>query len=77
MGRDNTSTDVDSQPRWLTEREAASRLRMSVNWLQAQRLHGRAPRYAKFGSAVRYSIVDIEAFERLSLRYSTSDGGNR
>ena len=32
-------------------------------------------RFAKFGSAVRYAVADIEDFERRCLRTSTSDDG--
>jgi len=50
---------------------------MSVKWLQKCRLTGTesAPRFAKFGSSVRYSVADLEQFERASLRTSTSDDG--
>ncbi len=50
---------------------------MSQKWLQKGRLNGGCGlRYAKFGTAVRYSLSDIEAFERTSLRISTSDDGS-
>lgn len=58
---------------WLTERQAAAHLNMSRKWLQKARLTGEGPRFAKFGSAVRYAVADIEEFERSSLRHSTSD----
>jgi hypothetical protein len=61
--------------RWLTEVEAAAHLNMSRKWLQKARLTGGGPRFAKFGAAVRYSMADLEEFERLSLRHSTSDVG--
>lgn len=60
---------------WLTEKQAAERLNMSVKWLQKERLRGGALPFAKFGSAVRYSMADIEEFERRSFRRSTSDDG--
>lgn len=60
---------------WLTEAATAERLNMSRKWLQKQRLHGGALRFAKFGGAIRYSVADIEEFERESLRRSTSDSG--
>ena len=60
---------------WLTETQTAERLNMSVKWLQKDRLHGSRLRYAKFGSAVRYALADIEAFERASMRSSTSNVG--
>jgi len=67
----------DEPTRWLNETQAARRLNMSVKWLQKCRLTGTesAPRFAKFGSSVRYSVADLEQFERASLRTSTSDDG--
>lgn len=57
---------------WLTETETANRLNIAKKTLQKWRLQGGPLRYAKFGSAVRYSVADIEEFERDSLRSSTS-----
>ena len=69
--------DSDSTCRWLSEAQAAERLNMSVKWLQKARLTGTnaAPRFAKFGSSVRYSVADLEQYERNCLRLSTSDTG--
>lgn len=61
--------------RWLTETETAQRLGMSVKWLQKMRVSGGGLRFAKFGSAVRYALGDIEQFERDAIRSSTSDTG--
>ena len=63
------------QQRWLTEVQTAQRLNMSVKWLQKERLRGGTLRFAKFGSAVRYSVADIEEFEGRSQRRSTSETG--
>lgn len=60
---------------WLTEVETSSRLGMSVKWLQKMRLCGGGIPFAKFGSAVRYAVADIENYERRCLRQSTSDPG--
>jgi len=62
--------------KWLTEAQTAERLNLSVEWLQKERLKGSRIRFAKFGAAVRYSVEDIEEFERQSLRGSTSDLGS-
>lgn len=69
------SNEKELSPVWLTEAETADRLRMTRKWLQKERLTGGRLRFAKFGSAVRYAVADIEAFERASLRSSTSDTG--
>lgn len=66
-------TRSPSDCRWLTEAETAQRLNMSVKWLQKERLRGGGLPFAKFGSAVRYSLAKIEEFERGSQRNSTSD----
>lgn len=75
MKRDLTpNADLsDRRQTWLTEAQTAYRLNLSKKWLQAQRLKGGGIRYAKFGSAVRYSIVDIEDYEAKCLRSSTSE----
>lgn len=62
---------------WLTEAETAARLSMSKKWLQTARRVGGGPRFAKFGSSIRYSLADIEEYERQSLCRSTSDAGDR
>lgn len=72
---ENKPKPIDSAPtsiRWLTETQTAERLNMSVKWLQKERLHGSRIPFAKFGSAVRYSISDIEQFERDSVQTCTS-----
>lgn len=55
-------------PLWLTESQAAERLNVSIKFLQKQRYLGDGPRFAKFGASVRYSIADIQEYERRSLR---------
>lgn len=72
----NTHSDSNApDEKWLTEVETAMRLRMSKKWLQKARTKGGGPRFAKFGSAVRYAVSDIEQFEKSRLRSSTSDHG--
>ncbi|HYN76527.1 MAG TPA: helix-turn-helix domain-containing protein [Lamprocystis sp. (in: g-proteobacteria)] len=44
----------------LNEQEAAARLRLSVRTMQLWRRTGNGPRYAKLGSAVRYSPADLD-----------------
>jgi hypothetical protein len=60
---------------YLTERELAQRLAVSVKWLQKMRLIGGGVPFCKIGSAVRYPIGEIEKFEAAALRKSTSDPG--
>ncbi|RIV82739.1 DNA-binding protein [Aurantiacibacter zhengii] len=67
---------MDVGPLWLTEKQTAQRLHMSQKWLQKTRIVGGGPRFAKFGSTVRYSLADIKAYEQNCLRLSTSDVGD-
>ncbi|RXZ64253.1 helix-turn-helix domain-containing protein [Pelagerythrobacter rhizovicinus] len=73
MTNDRTIEKIGSGAEWLTEAQTAERLNMSAKYLQKCRYAGGGPKFAKFGSAVRYSIADIEAFERSSLRDNTSE----
>lgn len=72
MTQDHTRIENGALCQWLTETQAAERLSMSVKYLQKCRYSGGGPPYAKFGSAVRYSIADLETFERASLQDNTS-----
>lgn len=69
------ASEATATPRWLSEAQTAKRLNMSQKWLQKKRLQGGGLRFAKFGSAIRYSLADIEVYERDCLRSSTSDSG--
>ena len=59
----------------LKEREVAQFLNLEVATLRRWRFSGRGPRYLKLGGAVRYELVDIEAFKEAGRRASTSDPG--
>lgn len=52
----------------LTPKQAAARLGLSeqtlANWRSTRKVS--APNYRKFGSAIRYSVEDLEAFEKNS-----------
>ena len=48
----------------LSPREAASRLGLSEQTLANWRTARKGPNYRKFGSAIRYSVADLEIFER-------------
>lgn len=74
---DRTRSVALSERRWLTEEEAAAHLSMTPKWLQKTRYSGGGPSFAKFGSAVRYAVSDIEEYERACKRTTTSDPGPR
>lgn len=67
MTTDETVSD------YFDERQLAARLNMSAKWLQKMRRQGGGIPFSKFGSNVRYKINDIEAFEALAVRLSTSE----
>jgi predicted site-specific integrase-resolvase len=56
----------------LTQRELAERWQVSEACLERWRTEGRGPVYMKLIGRVVYRLEDIEAFERESLRASTS-----
>lgn len=58
----------------LTDIQAASFLGVTRKTLANWRVSGRGPAFMKYG-VVRYRLVDLEAFQRKSLRNSTSDTG--
>lgn len=64
-----------SNQTFITETELAERWNVSIKMLQNQRWRGDGLRFHKFGSAVRYSLVDIEMYEAECARNSTSEGG--
>ncbi|OFC38308.1 helix-turn-helix domain-containing protein [Acidithiobacillus caldus] len=57
----------------LTTREAAAYLRLSVSWLNHDRVcQGRIP-FIRIGRLIRYRKADLDEFIRSSQRHSTSD----
>jgi len=69
------SLQVASKTLYLTEQQVSERLNVKLATLRKWRLKGGGPRFRKFGSAVRYALVDLEAFEAAATRMSTSDPG--
>lgn len=51
-----------STPRYLTNSEAASYLRLSPRTLEKHRVIGGGPRFHKFGRRVMYALADLEAW---------------
>jgi len=62
--------------RLLTQREAASALRLSERTLERLRLQGNGPMFVKAGRAVRYRESDIEAWINERVVSSTSAIGD-
>lgn len=63
---------ASSQPVFLDEHAAAGRLSLSVSTLRQYRLKGGGPKFAKFGRAVRYPVVEIDKWGTRKLFSNTS-----
>ena len=48
---------------FLTEKELATHLSMSVSWVQKCRYEGTGVRVSKLGRSVRYSVADIQNYK--------------
>ena len=59
--------------RYLNQAELARRWSISPRTLERWRHLGRGPRFCKIGSRCVYLVSEVEAYERLHLRQSTSD----
>ena len=60
----NKPNAVNSTSPFLTTKEAADYLRVSVRGLEHYRTHGGGPRYRKHGNQVRYSIKSLLAWSK-------------
>lgn len=61
--------------RFISERDAADYLGVSVKTVQAWRAKGDGPKFAKFGRAVRYQLNELTRWAEAQQRRSTSDVG--
>jgi len=69
------STDVQpagNDPNWLTPKQAAQLMNLSVSWLAKRRLAGDGPPYVKLGGAVRYAETSLQQWMKGQQRISTS-----
>jgi len=62
--------------RLLTQREAATLLRLSQRTLERLRVTGAGPRYVKAGRLVRYRETDLENWIASRVVASTSEVGS-
>ena len=60
----------------LTEIQLADRWRVHRKTLQRWRCEGTGPKYAKIKKNIYYPIGEITAFEKASMRVSTSERAN-
>ena len=71
------STAIDTtnlKPRALNEQNAAAWLAVPVSQLRSWRQRGDGPPYRKYGKHVRYTVADLEEYDRACTRCSTSKG---
>src|SRR5258705_1289515 len=59
-------------PIWLTPKQTARHLNLSVSWLAKRRLAGDGPPYIKLGGAVRYAEASLQQWMKGQQRTSTS-----
>lgn len=56
------SAPTPSPPEYLTTKQAAKLMGMSVSFLEGRRARGLEPKWTHIGTAVRYARADIDAF---------------
>ncbi len=59
-------------PNWLTPKQAARHMNLSVSWLAKRRLAGDGPPYVKLRGAVRYAETSLQQWMKGQQRISTS-----
>jgi excisionase family DNA binding protein len=65
------------QCEYLTPREAASYLRISISTLAKLRVYGGGPVYIRLGRAIRYTTHDLDDWATANRRSSTSENTRR
>jgi hypothetical protein len=73
MAVETSSTHARILRRVLNEKELSQRWNVAVATLQKWRQQSYGPAFLKLSSRVAYPIEAVEAFERESLRKSTSE----
>lgn len=61
----------------LSNKEAATYLRMSESWLNKDRGGGALIPFIKLGTRVLYDVEDLDAFLTRNRRRSTADNGKK
>lgn len=62
------------EPAYLSERQLAARWQASSRTLQRWRASGKGPPFLRLGGAIRYRLIDIEAFELATRSAETGHG---
>ena len=66
-------TQERSTPNFLTPKEAAGRLKVSLSWLAKARMRGDGPPYIPVGRSIRYGETALIQWMRSQQRLSTSE----
>ena len=66
---------MNEMPRYLTPRQTADWLGLSVRTLDRYRASGEGPVFHRFGGRIRYRHDDLQAWADARRRTSTSDDG--
>ena len=66
-------TQERSTPNFLTPKEAAARLKVSLSWLAKARMRGDGPPYIRVGRSIRYGETALIQWMRSQQRLSTSE----
>jgi hypothetical protein len=74
---DNPTDAAEVPGGLLPTRYAAARLGLSPRTLERWRVLGTGPVFRRLGRAVRYALVDLEAFAAARVRVSTRDRSDR
>jgi len=61
---------------YLSEKEVATYLDLSVNWLRKCRNNGTGPAWVKFEGCIRYPIADLQKYIKASRREFTGQPAN-
>ncbi|SDP37590.1 Helix-turn-helix domain-containing protein [Paracidovorax cattleyae] len=67
------ATTAAHPPRYLTNDEAATHLRLSPRTLEKLRVIGGGPKFRKFGRRVMYAVTDLDAWADARSFEATSD----
>lgn len=68
----HTTSSLAAASAALTESQLAMRWSISRKTLQAWRLRGGGPRFLRIGTAIRYMLSDVTAYESINTHDSTS-----
>lgn len=67
------SSEEQTKKKFINEKELSKRWDIKVKSLQRWRWKGDGPPFLKFGHSIRYSISDIESYEKRFRFFSTSE----